>query len=121
MNAIRSLLDEHVDPMLRAQFILHEPTLVVWIIGDPGAPKRGTSDTDIFLWCEANSFVLVTSNRASMPGHLQDHLSAGHHVPGILILNPVMTIGATIDELLLIWGASEADEYHDLLLYLPLT
>ena len=39
----------------------------------------------------------------------------------ILVLNPGMTMGATIDELLLIWGASEAEEYRDLLLYLPLT
>jgi hypothetical protein len=56
-----------------------------------------------------------------MPVHLQDHLATGHHVPGILTLNPDMTLGATIDELLLIWGASEAEEYRDLLLYLPLT
>jgi hypothetical protein len=73
------------------------------------------------LWCEANGFLLVTANRTSIPAHLRAHLTAGHHVPGILVLNPGMTMGATIDELLLIWGASEAKEYRDLLLYLPLT
>jgi hypothetical protein len=31
-----------------------------------------------------------------------------------------MTIGAALDQLLLIWGVSEAEEYRDLLLYLPL-
>jgi hypothetical protein len=91
------------------------------MIGDPGAPKRGTLDPDLLLWCEANDFVLVTNNRKSMPVHLQDHLTTGHHVPGILTLNPHMTFGATIDQLLLIWGTSEAEEYRDLLLYLPLT
>jgi len=64
--------------------------------------------------------LLVTSNRSSMPVHLRDHLATGHHVPGILVLNPDMTLGETLDELLLIWGASEAEEYRDLLLYLPL-
>jgi hypothetical protein len=39
----------------------------------------------------------------------------------ILVLHPNMTLNAIIDELLLIWGASEASEYCDLLLYLPLT
>ena len=32
-----------------------------------------------------------------------------------------MSIGETIEELLLIWNASDADEYWDLLIYLPLT
>jgi hypothetical protein len=36
------------------------------------------------------------------------------------MLHPDMTIGATLDQLLLIWEASEAEEYRDLLLYLPL-
>jgi hypothetical protein len=115
------LLDEHVDPKLRTQLIRQASDLVVWMIGDPGAPKRGTPDPDILLWCEVNGFTLVTSNRRSMPGHLQAHLVAGRHVPGILVLPPDMTIGAVLEQLLLIWGASEAEEYRDLLLYLPLT
>lgn len=121
MSSIRYLLDEHVDPALRAQLIRHEPDLVAWIIGDPGGPKHGTRDPDILLWCEANGFSLVTNNRKSMPVHLQNHLASGHHVPGIFVLNPDMAMGATIDELLLISGAAEAEEYRDLLLYLPLT
>ena len=54
MSSVRYLLDEHVDPTLRAQLVRHAPDLVVWMIGDPGAPKRGTLDPDILLWCEAN-------------------------------------------------------------------
>lgn len=121
MSRICYLLDEHVDPALRAQLIRHAPDLLVWMIGDPGAPKRGTLDPDILLWCEAHGFMLVTGNRKSMPGHLQAHLAAGHHVPGILVLHPTMTLGTTLDQLLLIHGASEAEEYRDLMLYLPLT
>ena len=121
MSSVRYLLDEHIDPRLRTQLIRQAPDPVVWIIGDPGAPKRGTLDADILLWCEANGFTLVTSNRRSMPVHLQAHLAAGRHVPGILVLPPDMTMGTVLEQLLLIWGASESEEYQDLLLYLPLT
>ena len=121
MSPIRYPLDEHIDPALRAQLLRHAPELVVWRIGDPGAPGWGTLDPAILLWCEANEFLLVTANRKSMPGHLQAHLRAGHYILGILVLHPNMTLSAIIDELLLIWGASEASEYCDLLLYLPLT
>ena len=81
MSFIRYLLDEHVDPTLRAQLVRREPDLVVWMIGDPGAPKRGTLDPHILLWSEVNDFALVTNNRKSMPVHLQDHLAIGQAAP----------------------------------------
>jgi len=118
---MRYLLDEHIDPMYRAQLLRAAPDLEVWIIGDPGAPRRGTPDPEILIWCEDHAFVLVTNNRKSMPRHLTDHLALGRHIPGILVINPALTTGQLIDELVLIALASEMDEYRDLLLYLPLT
>ena len=59
-------------------------------------------------------------HRKSMPAHLTDHLNAGHHVPGILTLNPEMSVGQTVEELLLVAGASDDAEYQDYILYLPL-
>ena len=121
MNDIRYLLDENVAPLFRAELLKREPKPVVWRIGDPGAPPRGTPDPAILRWCEENSFILVTNNRKSIPQHLRDHLAEGRHVPGIFELNPDMGIGETIEELLLIWSASDADEYQDVLIYLPLS
>lgn len=119
MNSIQYLLDENVDDSLRKGLHLHWPEIVVWRIGDPTAPRIGTLDPEILLWCEAHNFSLVTNNRDSMPGHLQNHLAAGHHIPGIFTLNANMSIGETIEELALIWGASEPDEYADQINYLP--
>lgn len=55
-----------------------------------------------------------------MPVHLTNHLAAGRHVPGIFTLNTSMSIGETLNELILIALASEADEYRDRIAYLPL-
>ncbi|MBM3144937.1 MAG: hypothetical protein FJ010_08170 [Chloroflexi bacterium] len=41
------------------------------------------------------------------------------HVPGIFVMNADMGIGETIEELLLIWGASDEEEYHDNIWFLP--
>jgi hypothetical protein len=109
MNEIRYLLDENVDPLFRAELLRREPELVVWRVGDPGAPPGETSDPVILEWCEENGFVLITNNRKSMSRHLQEHLDHGRHGAGILQLNPNMGVGETIDELLLIWNASTPD------------
>lgn len=117
---MRYLLDENVDPALRTALQRRYPEVIVWIVGDPGAPVYGTLDPDILLWCETNGFALVTNNRASMPVHLRDHLAAGHHVDGIFILNPHLAMGESIDDLALIWGASVPGEYADRVTFLPI-
>ena len=55
-----------------------------------------------------------------MPGHLRDHLAAGRHIPGILVAPFSLNIGALIEELILVWGASQPDGYQDQIVYLPL-
>lgn len=118
---IHYLLDENVDPLYKAQLLRRLPELVIWAVGEPGAPPVSTLDPEILCWCEDNDFILVTNNRKSMPQHLGDHLARGRHVPGILTLNSEMSVGETIDELLLIATASDSSEYRDLITYLPLT
>ncbi|MBI3976566.1 MAG: DUF5615 family PIN-like protein [Chloroflexi bacterium] len=121
MSAVKYLLDENVDRRLQRALLRQSPDMIVWCVGGAGAPPAGTLDPAILIWCEASGFTLVTNNRASMPVHLREHLAAGRHVPGIFILNAHMTFVATVDELATIWGASEAEEYRDLLIYLPLS
>ncbi len=120
MSPLRYLLDENVDPMFANELIRREPTLVVWRIGSPGAPDKGTLDPEILSWCEFYDFVLVTNNRKSMPGHLIDHVATGHHIPGIIALNPVMPVGNALDDLWLIATGSGDLEYRDRIVYLPL-
>jgi hypothetical protein len=118
MSLIRFLLDENVDPDYAASLRQTWPEVVVWLIGQPGAPPRGTLDPDILRWCEQHQFSLVTNNRTSMPVHLRDHIAAGQHVPGIFIINSRMTIGQTVDALALIWLEDQPENYTDLIIFL---
>jgi hypothetical protein len=95
--------------------------MVVWCVGDSGAPPFETKDPGILLWCEKKNFTLVTYNRASMAVHLRDHISAGGHIPGIFILKRNMAIKEIIEELILIWEISEPDEFADEIRYLPIS
>lgn len=121
MSEIRYVLDENVDSVYRSELLKREATMIVWKIGSPGAPARGTGDPEILCWCEEHEFILVTNNRRSMPGHLRDHIAMERHVPGIFELNPNLSVGETIEELWLIWGASQENEYQDRIVFLPIT
>jgi hypothetical protein len=119
--SIRYLLDEHIDHVVRRELLRREPDMEIKIIGGEDAPPRGTLDPDILLWLEEKEYLLVTKNRKTMPGHLVDHLNAGHHLPGILVLAPNVTLGRLIAELLDIWRDNRPDRFFDLLVYLPLS
>ncbi len=116
----RYLIDENISPKYRTQLLNHEPSLTVLAVGDEDAPPKSTSDPDILEWCEQNQFSLITNNRESMPQHLADHLSAGHHVPSIFTINRKVPMGLIIKELIRIAGASDEDEYMDQIIYIPL-
>ena len=116
----RFLIDENISPQYRTQLLNHEPSLTVLAVGDEGAPPKSTPDPDILEWCEQNQFNLITNNRKSMPQHLSDHRENGGHVPAIFTINLEVPMGKIIDELILIAGASDEDEYINEIEYLPL-
>lgn len=118
--ALKYLIDENVNPIYPNQIRLREPDIIIKVVGEPKTPPKSTLDPEILYWCEDNKFVLVTNNRASMPVHLADHITANRHVPGIFILNPNLSIGENLEELILAALASEDDEYQDRIVYLPL-
>jgi hypothetical protein len=120
MNMIFFLFDENVPLVIPTQLRQAEPAIRFYTIGDGTAPNKGTPDADILSWIEANGYLLVTNNRATIPVHLQEHLARGHHVPGIVQLPKRMSIRLILEDLLLIYGASEPDEFKDQILYLPL-
>lgn len=113
-------MDENVDPVYINQLRRRSLDLVIWAIGDPNTPPKGTLDPEILLWCEANNFILVTNNRTSMPVHLSEHLNQDRHIPGIFTLNAAMSIGETIHELILIAECSLEAEYQDQIVHLPI-
>lgn len=68
MSPVSFLLDEHVPPLIQARPAQMAPELQVYVIGEAMTPERGTPDPDVLIWIAAHGCMLVTNNRASMPG-----------------------------------------------------
>ena len=115
----RYLIDENLSPAYRDQLLYHEPLLKVLRVGDEGAPARSTQDPEILKWCEQNDFILVTKDPNTIPKHLSDQLAAGHHVPGVIMVNSSVPTRTILDDLILIAGATHEDEFRDQIVYIP--
>src|SRR5438128_329247 len=55
-------------------------------VGDQADLPLRSRDPAILAWAEQTGRILLTYDESSMTGHWLDHLQAGHHSPGVLIL-----------------------------------
>jgi hypothetical protein len=115
----RLLLDENLSPALRDALLRHDPTIDVLRVGDAGAPALSTPDPAILTYLEQHQRILITDNRASIPGHVADHLAAGGQHWGIFTIRPRAGLAEIIEALILLCEASSADEWHNAMRWIP--
>jgi len=120
MSQVRYLIDESARLSVVAALRRAEPTMDVWRVGQASMPPFGTLDPDILVFCEQQQRVLVSLDRASMLDHVAAHHATGGHTWGVLLVTRRCTLRQLLDDLILIWTASEAEEWCDTIHYLPL-
>jgi hypothetical protein len=64
--------------------------------------------------------ILVSHDFQTMPHHFGDFLQARGSSPGVVVVPQSLPIGEAIEELVLIWGASDAEEWENRILRVPL-
>jgi uncharacterized membrane protein len=62
---------------------------------------------------------LVTHDRRTMPEHFRAHLLAGKSSPGVLIVSQGVPLASAVDSIILIWAASQAEEWRNQIHHLP--
>lgn len=120
MPGIRFLLDENIPVRFAQALRLRQPDIDVLLIGDSAAPARGTSDPALLRWIDQNDRVLISLNRRSLPVHLTDHLQAGSHVPGILLITARATWAEVIENVLALSSTIDPNALRDQIRYLPI-
>lgn len=83
------------------------------------ADLSGVPDPEVLLRAAQAGRILVSHDYRTMPGHFADFLASGQQSPGVLLIHQTTAIAEAIDALLLVWEASDADEWVNLLTYLP--
>ena len=84
------------------------------------ARLRGVADPAVLALAAEQGRVLVSHDVSTLPLHFRAFRSAGNRSPGVFLVPQSLGVGLVIDELLLIWLASEAEEWGNRLVWLPL-
>jgi predicted nuclease of predicted toxin-antitoxin system len=83
------------------------------------AGLTGLPDEEVLKIAAKNNRILVSHDRRTMPTHFADFIQK-QNSPGVFIISQSLAIGLAIDALLLIWAASEQDEWENFIVDLPL-
>ena len=107
------LLDENLPPRFKLAVLRLNAEIDILRVGDSNAPASGTSDSNILIYLQQSQRILLTDNRKSMPEHLQNHWASNGFIWGLFWLKPNATIKELAEEVLLIWSATDAEEWKD--------
>src|SRR6516164_5815476 len=66
------------------------------------ALPEGTPDPEVLAWAAPENRILVTNDRNTMVGFAYRRLAAGEAVPGLIVTTNEQSIGAAIDDLVVI-------------------
>jgi predicted nuclease of predicted toxin-antitoxin system len=75
-------------------------------------------DPEVLALAAREGRILISHDFQTMPRHFR-HFTQHQRSPGVLLIRQDMSVGDAIDSLLLIWEASEPDEWADRLCLVP--
>jgi predicted nuclease of predicted toxin-antitoxin system len=83
------------------------------------AGLRGRSDMEVLALAATKGRVLVSHDRKTMPRHFAEFVQTNTN-PGLFIISQKTDILAAVEDLLLIWHASDAEEWVNRICTIPL-
>jgi len=115
---IRFLADADLNEGIVVGCLRREPTMDFLTANE--ADLEGVPDPAVLALASEQDRILVSHDFQTMPRHFGDFLQAGASSPGVLLVPQYLPIGEAVDELVLIWNASDADEWENRILGIPL-
>jgi hypothetical protein len=83
------------------------------------AGLAGLPDLKVLERAAAEGRILVTHDQKTMPDHFARFV-ADQNSSGVLIVPQHLPLAVVVEELLLVWDATEAEEWTNRIAYLPL-
>jgi len=114
---VRFQADSDLNEDIVTGVVRREPTIDFQTANE--ANLRSLSDPHVLALAARENRILVTHNRRTIPRHFEDFI-VSQKSPGVAMIAQKVSVTVAIEELLLIWAASDAEEWINLIVDLPL-
>ncbi len=118
MSRPRFLADHDLNEHILDGLLRREPAVEVIRARDLGLADR--PDGELLKYAASERWLIISHDVNTMPAYAHKRLEAGQTISGLLMVRQTQPIGPVIGSLILIWSASEAEEWQDQICFLPL-
>ena len=114
---IRFLADASLRDAIVSGCLRREPAVDFLSAND--ANLEGVPDPEVLALAASDGRILVTSDLRTMPRHFGEFLEAGCSGAGVFLVKRHIPVADVLEALLLVWAASDADEWENRILEVP--
>jgi len=114
---IRFLADASLHDAIVTGCLRREPAID--FLSAHEATLEGVPDPEVLAFATSQNRILVTSDLRTMPRHFGDFLEANGQCAGVFLVKQTAPLADVIDALVLIWSASDADEWRNRVVEIP--
>jgi Domain of unknown function (DUF5615) len=115
---VRFLADEDIRPGVIQALRSREPAIDILDVKSAGL--KGAKDPALLEIAAEQGRILITYDRNTMTRHFWEYLAAGKSSPGVFIVPQRRSaIGEITEWLLLVWTASQAEEWCNQIVFIP--
>jgi hypothetical protein len=118
MTRPRFLADHDLNQHIVTGVRRREPAIEFMSVRDVGMHER--ADADVLTYAATHQLILVSHDVNTMPAAAFSRIRNGIFVAGLLMVKQSESVGAVIDDLVLIWSASKAEAWHNQVSFVPL-
>lgn len=114
---VRFLADEDLDSDIITTLLTREPSIDVLDVKKEGL--RGRKDPVLLDLADQQGRIVISHDRRTMTRHFLERIAEGKSNPGLFIVPQQQAVAGVVESLLLIWTASNAEDWRDFIVYLP--
>ena len=116
--SVRFVADEHIARSLIAGLHRHVQEIDIVRVQDVGL--RTVDDPRILQWAADAGRALLTQDIRTMPDFAHERVRQGLTMPGVFVLPTTLPVATVLEDLAMIVIASNAEEWANRVVYLPL-
>jgi hypothetical protein len=115
---IRFLADEDLRAAILEGLRSREPAIDILDVKTAGL--RRMKDPALLEIAAQQGRIMISHDRETMPAFFRERLDSGKSAPGLFVVpQQPSAIGEIVESLLLVWAASQAEDWQNMIVYLP--
>src|SRR5947209_5274629 len=118
MSRPRFLADNDLNDYVITGLLRREPAIEFLRVRDVGLER--SPDPVVLEYASRERFIIVSHDVNSMSAYAYQRIATGSPMTGLFLVRQTDPVMPVIEELILIWSASEAEEWVGIVEFLPM-